>query len=105
MPKSEKPRNCAASFNALDPRLRARYGGSGRHRRADTAAGAAPQLAREQQEADHREAEEAQEGPVGDRAAEEGPVDLGAVAAAAEDHRDRALEREGLDHSVEVAAA
>src|SRR4051812_46472289 len=70
-----------------------------------SAAAANTDSASEQDERDEGEAAEHQERPVGDRQAEEGPVDLGAVAAALEDHGNGALEREGLDHPVEVAAA
>src|SRR4051812_42584834 len=74
---------------------------SGRHRRADAGGDAAAQLACEEHGAYQRQDHEAQEGPVGDRATQEGPVDLGAVTAAAEDQGNGALEREGLDHPVE----
>ncbi|KAF5302497.1 hypothetical protein FQA39_LY19061 [Lamprigera yunnana] len=43
--------------------------------------------------------------PVGNRAAQEGPVHSRAVARATEDHRQRAADGVGLDHAVEVAPA
>jgi len=44
-------------------------------------------------------------GPVGDRAAQEGPVDFAAVTTAFENHGDGAVEREVFDHAVKVAPA
>ena len=60
---------------------------------------------RDQYECDHREDSEPDERPVGQGRAQESPVDLGTVTAALEDHGDDPLQREGLDHSVEVAPA
>lgn len=48
---------------------------------------------------------EVQERPVGNRQPEEGPVDCAAVAAATEQHRDHAPQRERLDHAEQVATA
>lgn len=51
------------------------------------------------------QADKSDEGPVGDRQAQKAPVDLGAVTTATKDHGNGPLEREGLDHAVEVAPA
>src|SRR5215207_1612620 len=58
-----------------------------------------------QQQAQQRNHHKADKGPVGNRATQEGPVNLGAVAATLEDHGNGALEREGLNHSIKIAAA
>ena len=51
-----------------------------------------------------RDADKRDEGPVGNGASQEGPIDFGAVATAFEDHGHKALQRKVLDHAVEVTA-
>jgi hypothetical protein len=59
----------------------------------------------DQQCANHRHCAEPQERPVGNGSTQEGPIDLGAITTALENHGNGALQREGLDHAVKVAPA
>src|SRR5687767_13978465 len=62
-------------------------------------------LPERQPEDDDRESEEPDARPLGDREAEQPPVDLGAAAGAGEDARERLAQRQRVEDELEVRAA
>src|SRR5690606_14903901 len=58
----------------------------------------------EQHQQHHTKSHEAYKRPVGNRAAQEGPVNRCAIARTTEDHGDGAADGIVLDHSVKIAA-